>query len=160
MAWREDKFYFERTEQLAIEAMNDGDDGFSSILVDENGEIVMEQKNEAFTLKEPTAHDTIELVRRAVKKYPPEFLSQCTVYALMEPCVMCMGALFWGNIGHIKYAVSEETLNGLLPGGLEIHSREFAERSPKPMHSEGCVPERKEAVEIVKTWVRSLGVQV
>ena len=44
MAWREDKFYFERTEQLAIEAMNDGDDGFSSILVDENGEIVMEQK--------------------------------------------------------------------------------------------------------------------
>lgn len=160
MAWREDSFYFQRVEQLSIEAMKDGDDGFASILIDENGEIVMEQKNEAFTQKDPTAHDTIELVRRAVKEYTPEKLNKCTVYALMEPCVMCMGALFWGNIGHVKYAVSEETLNSLLPGGLEIHSKEFVDRSPKPMNTEGAIPERKEAIEIVKTWVRSLGVHV
>lgn len=160
MAWKEDDYYFARTEQLSIEAMKEGDDGFACVLVDENGEIIMEQKNAAGTKKDPTAHDVMELVRRAVKEYSPEFLAKCTIYALMEPCVMCMGAMFWGNIGKVKCAMSEESLNRLLPGGLEIHSKEFVRRSLKPMSSECCSPERKEAVEIVKNWVRSLGVEV
>ena len=33
MGWREDDYYFERTEALAREAMKAGDDGFACVLV-------------------------------------------------------------------------------------------------------------------------------
>lgn len=157
MKWKEDAFYFQRTAELAREAMAQGDDGFASILVDEHGEILMEQGNLAHTRKDPTAHDTIVLAQRAVQEYPREVLEKCTVYALMEPCVMCMGALFWAGISKVKYAMSEAELNQLLPGGLEIHSEEFAARCPRLMTSEwgGEYPEAKK---IVRDWVCSLGI--
>lgn len=157
MKWKADEFYFQRTAELAREAMDRGDDGFASILVDENGEIVMEQGNLAHTRNDPTAHDTIVLAQRAVQAYPQEFLAKCTVYALMEPCVMCMGALFWAGIPKVKYAMSEADLNKLLPGGLEIHSEEFAARSPKPMISESGAPFLP-ANKIIRDWVCSLGI--
>lgn len=159
MGWKEDDYYFARTEVLAREAMAVGDDGFACVLAGPDGEIIMEQKNEAGTQKDPTAHDVMALVRRAVREYTPEFLKECTVYALMEPCVMCMGALFWANIGRVKYAMSEASMNCLLPGGLEIHSAEFAERCPKPMTFVPRVPERPESVRIVKAWIQSLGIE-
>ena len=31
MGWREDDYYFERTEALAREAMKEGDDGFACV---------------------------------------------------------------------------------------------------------------------------------
>ena len=158
MGWREDDYYFERTEALAREAKKEGDDGFACVLVGPMGDILMEQKNEAGTQKDPTAHDVMALVRRAVREYSPRQLKECTVYALMEPCVMCMGALFWAKIGRVKYAMSEESMNRMLPGGLEIHSAEFAKRCPAPMESLPRIPERPEAVEIVKEWIRSLGI--
>lgn len=159
MGWREDDYYFERTEVLAREAMKAGDDGFACVLAGPEGDIVMEQKNEAFTRKDPTAHDVMVLAARAVREFSPEYLQECTVYALMEPCVMCMGALFWANIGHVKYAMSEDSMNSLLPGGLKIHSAEFVQRCPRPMSSQPRIPERQEAAAIVKEWIRSLGMK-
>lgn len=159
MGWKEDDYYYKRAEELAEEAMAAGDDGFACVLVNGDGDIVMEQKNEAATRKDPTAHDAMLLAQNAVKKFSPDYLGGCTVYALMEPCVMCMGGLFWANINKVKYAVSEESLNRMLPGGLEIHSREFVDRCPRPMTSDAREPERPESLEIVRKWVRSLGVE-
>lgn len=160
MGWRPDDYYYEKAEALARKAMTEGNDGFACVLVSPEGEVLMEQENEAGTRKDPTAHDAMVLAQKAVQKYKPEFLKDCTVYAVMEPCVMCMGALFWANIGHVKYAMSEASMNRILPGGLEIHSKEFADRSPKTMISEAREPEKPESVEIVKDWIRSLGVEV
>lgn len=156
-----EQYYFQRTAQLAREALGRGDDGFACLLTDKNGEILLEQGNEAQTRRDPTAHDVLLLVQKAVTMYEPEYLSECTIYALTEPCVMCMGAVFWSKIGTVKYAFSEEELNRILPGGLEIHSKEFAERSPQKIQVLGSYSEIADQVgakEIVKDWVRSLGI--
>lgn len=161
MAKQQELYYFQRTAELARDALSRGDDGFACLLTDRDGEILLEQGNAAQTLHDPTAHDVLLLVQQAVKKYEPEFLADCTVYALVEPCVMCMGAVFWSKIGTVKYAFSEDELNEVLPGGLEIHSKEFAQRSPQKIEVYGSYPEiaaAVEAKEIVKEWVRSLGI--
>lgn len=156
-----DRYYFERAIALARQALERGDDGFASLLVSPNGEILLEKGNEAgASSHNPLRHDTIVLLDEAVKKYDAAFLAQCTVYAVMEPCAMCMGAAFWAGIRHVKFAMSEEKMNAILPGGLDIHSKEFAERCPRPMDCVGPYPEMAGAYDVVKDWIRKLGVPV
>lgn len=150
--------YFARTAELAREALLRGDDGFATILVDAKGDIIMEQGNMAGTNQDPTAHDASLLASRAAREFSKETLAGCTLYALVEPCVMCMGAVFWAGIGAVKYALSEQRLGEILPGGLDFPSKEFASRSPRAIAVEGPFPEVAEAETIVKDWVRSLGI--
>lgn len=150
--------HFARTALLAREALARGDDGFAAVLVDAGGEIIMEQANMAGTNQDPTAHDASLLASRAAREFSRETLEGCTMYALVEPCVMCMGAVFWSGIGAVKYALSERRLGEILPGGLDFPSREFASRSPRVITVEGPFPEFAEAEAIVRDWVRSLGI--
>lgn len=68
------------------------------------------------------------------------------------------GGTVLAKIGRVKYAMSEESMNRMLPGGLEIHSAEFADRCPAPMESLPRIRNGPEAVEIVKEWIQSLGI--
>lgn len=155
---KDDTYYFDRAVAVAREALERGDDGFGSILVDAEGNILMEAGNEAATKKNPLRHDTITLVNMAVQKYSREFLVGCTIYAVLEPCVMCTAAAFWAGIDKIKFAMAESDFEKLLPGGLSISSREFVQRAPRPMSSIGPFDEIAGARHVVTDWVKSLGV--
>jgi tRNA(adenine34) deaminase len=37
-----------------------------------------------------------------------KYLSDCTLYVTIEPCVMCAGALGWAQIKKIVYGASDE----------------------------------------------------
>ncbi len=156
MSKREDSYYYKRAIELAHEAMDKKNDGFASLLVSPDGEILMEKTNVAKDLNDVTAHDTIMLVKEAVKAYSPDYLKQCTLYAMMEPCIMCMGAVYWANIGSVNFAVSEEEYSMLRGGGgLEIHSKEFAERCGKDLKVIGPSAECHDMVmESIKEHIR------
>ena len=32
------------------------------------------------------------------------------MYVTLEPCAMCAGAIYWANIGHVVYAMTEKRL--------------------------------------------------
>jgi tRNA(Arg) A34 adenosine deaminase TadA len=49
-------------------------------------------------------------MRKASKVYSKDFLKNCTLYTTAEPCVMCAGAIYWGNVGRLVYALSEKRL--------------------------------------------------
>lgn len=154
MGRKTDKEYFERAIEISKEALETGNDGFGCLLVDEDGEIVMEQRNAVADEGDPTAHDAMTLLRKAVKKYDAGYLGKCTLYATMEPCVMCMGAAFWAGLGAVKFAVTEKELGTILSGGLDMPSTEFAERSPKPIRVEGPFMEvHDEAFAVMRAWV-------
>lgn len=154
MAWKDDTYYFKRAIQLSEEAMAGGNDAFACLLVGPDGEILMEQPNVVADEHDPTAHDAMTLLRRAAREYDAAFLGQCTLYATMEPCVMCMGAAFWTGLGAVKFAVTERELGGILPGSLDIPSTEFAGRSPRPIRVEGpCPAVHDEAFAVMQRWV-------
>lgn len=157
MVWKNDEYYFKRAIEVSRGALETGNDGFGCILVSPEGEIIMKQRNAVADEKDPTSHDVNTMLKKAVKKYSPEYLWNCTVFATMEPCCMCVGAAFWANVGNIKYAVSERELGQLLPGGLDLPSREVVAKSGKGIKVTGPFESvHDETIVIINEWINKI----
>ncbi len=102
--------YLRRANTLAIKARAVGNTPFGAVLVSPEGEIIMEQGNAEKDFGDATAHAELVLASRASRKYPKEFLGNCTLVTTVEPCPMCTGGIYWANIGHIAYGITEERL--------------------------------------------------
>ena len=87
-----------------------GNHPFGALLVDERGTLVLEAENTVVTEKDSTGHAETNLVRLASRRFPPGQLEKYTVYTSTEPCAMCTGAIHWGHIGRLVYALSEAHL--------------------------------------------------
>ena len=85
----------------------------------------------------------------ASKRYSKEELWECTLYTSTEPCAMCAGSIYWGNVGRVIYGISEAMLAGLTGMMSRIRRclpcREVFARGNKPIHVIGPVPEVEEA---------------
>lgn len=102
--------YLKRAIEVSRQARSHGNTPFGAILVDSDGNIVMEQENVEVTEKRCTGHAETSLAERASKEFAKDFLSKCTLYTTAEPCAMCSGAIYWANIGTVVYAMDEKTL--------------------------------------------------
>lgn len=102
--------YLRRANEIARKAVMSGNTPFGALLVDENGDILLESGNEAFSLHDETAHAERVLASRASQRYSKDKLWKCRLYTTVEPCPMCTGAIYWANIGTIVYGMSEKRL--------------------------------------------------
>lgn len=108
------EFYLRRAIEISKEAREAGNTPFGALLVNKEGEIIMEQGNIEITEKICTGHAEATLAARASHEYSREFLWDCTLYTTAEPCAMCAGAIYWANIGRVVYGMTEihNFLNG------------------------------------------------
>jgi tRNA(Arg) A34 adenosine deaminase TadA len=95
---------------VARRARERGNHPFGAILVDREGQILMEAENTVVTESDCTAHAELNLMRQASKRYERDFLETCTLYSSTEPCPMCSGAIFWGNVRRVVFGLSEAGL--------------------------------------------------
>ena len=102
--------YLLAANEVAKKARESGNTPFGAVLVDEKGNIIMEQGNAEGDLHDATAHAERMLASRASQAYSKDFLWKCTLYTTFEPCCMCTGAIYWSNIGKIVYALTEKRL--------------------------------------------------
>jgi len=102
--------YLLKANDIARKARANGNTPFGAVLVDPDGNVIMEQGNAEGDLHDATAHAERMLASRASQKYSKEFLWGCTLYTTFEPCCMCTGAIYWSNIGKIVYGLTEERL--------------------------------------------------
>jgi len=105
-----DVLYLKLANEVAIKARENGNTPFGAILVDVDGNVLMEQGNAEGDSGDATAHAEMTLASRASRAYSKETLWHCTLYTTCEPCPMCTGAIYWANIGRIVYGVSEKRL--------------------------------------------------
>ena len=70
-------------------------------------EILAVAHNERETLKDPTAHAELLALRRAARELGSWRLTGCTLYATLEPCPMCAGALHAARISRLVYAAPD-----------------------------------------------------
>jgi tRNA(Arg) A34 adenosine deaminase TadA len=126
---------------VARNARDNGNHPFGALLVDEQGEVVLEAENSVVTTKDCTAHAETNLMRKASAIYDPEFLAKCTLYTSTEPCPMCAGAIFWANVRRVVYGLSEEGLYEITGAeseeALYLPCREVFERGKKPIEVVG-----------------------
>lgn len=103
-------YYIKKCIEVSNKAKEHGNTPFGAILVDESGNIIMEQENIEITEKDCTGHAETKLMQKASHEYSKDFLWKCTLYSTAEPCMMCSGAIYWGNVGNVVYGVSEKRL--------------------------------------------------
>ncbi len=150
MTLKEDKIYMERAIELAYEAKGKGDNPFGSILVDQDGNILMEDENTQVTQNDITGHPELKIAKRAAAKYDKEFLKTCTMYNSAEPCTMCTGAIYWSGIGRIVFGISKARLNELKDdrvGSINYSIHELLGNSGKSFEVVGPMDDMKEQVE-------------
>ena len=104
------EFYLRRAIEISKEAREAGNTPFGALLVNKEGEIIMEQGNIEITEKICTGHAEATLAARESHEYSREFLWDCTLYTTAEPCAMCAGAIYWANIGRVVYGMTERRL--------------------------------------------------
>ena len=70
-------------------------------------EILATAHNEREATKDPTAHAELLALRRAARELGSWRLTGCTLYATLEPCPMCAGALHAARISRLVYAAPD-----------------------------------------------------
>ena len=50
----------------------------------------------------------------AISSLSPEKIADATLYTSCEPCAMCSGAMYWGGINRMIYAMGEDDLLELI----------------------------------------------
>ena len=130
--------------EVAQKAREHGNHPFGAILVDENDRVLLEAENTVVTERDCTGHAETNLMRLATRHFPPEKLAMCTLYTSTEPCAMCAGAIHWGNVRRVVYALGEAEfykLAGPSPEHLLIPCREVFARSQRPVEVDGPATE-------------------
>jgi tRNA(adenine34) deaminase len=72
-----------------------------------DGVVVAAGFNQPIVAQDPTAHAEMLALREAARKAGNYRLSGATLYATIEPCLMCAGALIHARVARLVYGAAE-----------------------------------------------------
>lgn len=67
------------------------------------GTVVGRGHNLTEALSDVTAHAEMQAITAAAQTLGGKYLTDCTLYVTVEPCVMCAGAIGWSQLPRIVY---------------------------------------------------------
>ena len=70
--------------------------------------VIARAHNLTETLTDVTAHAEMQAITAAANELGGKYLTDCTLYVTVEPCVMCGGAIGWAQIGRVVYGAADE----------------------------------------------------
>ena len=101
-----DAEYMREALALAREAWTAGEVPVGAVVV-LDGVIVGRGFNAPISRHDPTAHAEIRALRDAAERLGNYRLPGCSLYVTLEPCTMCMGAIFHARIARVVYGASD-----------------------------------------------------
>lgn len=107
----EEQFMREALE-LAREAEDAGEVPVGAVVV-LDGEVIGRGRNSPIALNDPTAHAEIVALREAAQKVGNYRLEGATIYATLEPCVMCAGALVNARVSRLVFGARDLRFGGV-----------------------------------------------
>ena len=72
-----------------------------------HGRIVGRGHNLTEALNDVTAHAEIQAITAAAQTLGGKYLTECTLYVTVEPCLMCGGAIGWCQLGRLVYGAAD-----------------------------------------------------
>lgn len=100
--------YFMRQALLEARKAFDLDEVPVGAVVIANNKIIARAHNLTEKLNDVTAHAEIQAITAASEYLGAKYLTGCTLYVTLEPCVMCGGALYWSQIDKVVFAARDE----------------------------------------------------
>lgn len=150
----DDKQFLQRAIEKAKESVAQGGFPAGAIIV-KNGEIIGEGVSIGNKLNDPTSHGEMASIREAYKNLKTSDLSGSTLYASMQPCLMCLGASMWSAIPKIVFACPKEKVSAEYYGGHYKPSTINAELT-HPIEIVHFAELEDESLAIVSGWEKSL----
>lgn len=102
-----DDYFMNAALQLAEQAAEAGEIPVGAVVVS-NNRIIGKGYNQTERLRDVTAHAEILAISAAANYLNAKYLTDCTLYVTLEPCVMCAGALFWAQISRLVIGATDE----------------------------------------------------
>lgn len=85
--------------------------------------IIARAHNLTETLNDPTAHAEMQAITAATSYLGGKYLTDCTIYVTVEPCVMCAGALAWSQISTLVYGAPDPKKGYTTTGAAILHPK-------------------------------------
>ena len=102
-----DEMYMRKALQEAEAAMAEGEIPIGAVIVCQD-HVIARAHNLTETLHDVTAHAEMQAITQAANELGGKYLTDCTLYVTVEPCVMCAGALGWSQIPRVVYGCRDE----------------------------------------------------
>ena len=131
--------------ERARQTMTEGIGGpFGAAVVAPDGTMYV-ASNTVLGSNDPTAHAEMLAITAAVGVLGAKYLTNCSLYVTVEPCIMCAGAIGWSQLSTIVYGASDE-------------KRGFQQYAPKAFHPKAIVKKgvmEKECAEEMQKFFKS-----
>jgi tRNA(adenine34) deaminase len=101
-----DEGFMRRALELARRAEEEGEVPIGA-LVALDGKVIGEGWNRPIAALDPTAHAEIQAMRAAAARLGNYRLTGAHLYVTLEPCDMCVGAMFHARIGRVVYGATD-----------------------------------------------------
>lgn len=101
-----DEYYMRQALAEARKAGEMGEIPIGAIIVCQD-RIIARTHNLTETLHDVTAHAEMQAITAAAEVLGGKYLTNCTLYVTLEPCVMCAGALGWSQISRIVFGAPD-----------------------------------------------------
>jgi tRNA(adenine34) deaminase len=107
-----DEDFLREALELAREAENGGEVPVGAVVV-VGGRVLGRGRNASIARNDPTAHAEILALREAAAATGNYRLEQATLYATLEPCVMCAGALVAARVARLVFGARDLRFGGV-----------------------------------------------
>jgi tRNA(adenine34) deaminase len=101
-----DEDFMRRAIALARRAQEEGEVPVGAVVVLED-RVVGEGWNRPISASDPTAHAEVQAMRAAAATLRNYRLLGTTLYVTLEPCAMCVGAMFHARIRRVVYGAAD-----------------------------------------------------
>lgn len=70
--------------------------------------VIARAHNLTETLNDVTAHAEMQAITAAANTLGGKYLTDCTLYVTVEPCVMCAGAIAWAQVSRVVFGAADD----------------------------------------------------
>lgn len=141
----------ERYMRIALDearaAMEADEVPIGAVVVSPRGMIIGRGHNLTETLTDISAHAEMQALTAAASTLGGKYLTGCTLYVTVEPCLMCAGAIGWAQVSRIVYGASDPKR------GYRFYLQDRSPFHPKATVTSGVLAE--ESAELMRTFFKS-----
>ena len=94
--------------QSAMAGVKSNEGGPFGAAIVKDGRIIAVAHNTVLKDNDPTCHAEMNAIRMAAKALNNYMLQGCHIYSTVEPCPMCLAAIYWARIERIYIAANSE----------------------------------------------------
>lgn len=118
----DDNFYMRKALEEAQKAFDEGEIPVGAVVVCHDT-IIAKAHNMTERLTDVTAHAEMQAITAAAEYLGGKYLTDCTLYVTVEPCIMCAGALGWSQLSRLVFGATDEKRGYLRYAPQALHPK-------------------------------------